>query len=367
MKEYAALEKFFRNKKILITGHSGFKGSWLSQMLLNMGSDIIGYSLSPNTEPNLFSILELENKVTNNFCDVRDYKAVLLTLKKERPEIILHLAAQPLVRESYDDPLYTYETNVMGTANLLQASKEVGCAKSIVIITTDKVYEDKEPAGSYKESDELGGHDPYSTSKACAELVTRSYIRSFFNPKNYGSRHNTLVASTRSGNVIGGGDWSKDRLVPDIARAFYEKNESVEIRNPSAIRPWQHVLEPLLGYLLLTQGLYDGRKDFSGAWNFAPEEKSFITVEELVKKAVKATGKGRYSLKPDAEKHETEILRLDATKARTNLGWKPMLSIDECINWTFEWYKSYYEGSDTVGLTNQHINSFMRRISEAEA
>ena len=209
------LHHFFRGKKILITGHTGFKGSWLTQILINFGADVIGHSLEPNTCPNLFNILGLEKKINNYFEDIRDYNKLKEIIEKEKPEIVFHLAAQPLVRDSYDDPIFTYETNVVGTANVLQAVKETKCVKSVVVITTDKVYENREWIWAYRENDELGGHDPYSTSKACAELVVKSYIRSFFNVDNYMETHNTLIASVRAGNVIGGGDWSKDRLIPD--------------------------------------------------------------------------------------------------------------------------------------------------------
>jgi CDP-glucose 4,6-dehydratase len=353
------LDDFFSGKKVLVTGHSGFKGSWLSEMLLLMGSDVAGYSLSPNTDPNLFSILGLEKKVKNHFADIRDYKKVLGVMKEERPEIVIHMAAQPLVRDSYDDPVYTYETNLIGTVNALQAMKEAGCAKAAVMITTDKVYENKESGTPFKEDDKLGGYDPYSASKACAEIAIGSYINSFFNPEKFGISHNTLIASARAGNVMGGGDWSKDRLVPDMMRAFYEKKETLLVRNPDAVRPWQHVLDPLYGYLLLAKKLHEGKKDFVGAWNFAPETSNCISVEELVKKAVKDIG-GDYAVKADAGKHEMKTLRLDAAKAKKRLAWKPTFGMDQCLERTFGWYKNFYGRKQGMkDYTDQQIREYM--------
>ncbi|NKQ39703.1 MAG: CDP-glucose 4,6-dehydratase [Methanosarcinales archaeon] len=359
-----SLCNFFKGKKILVTGHTGFKGSWLTQLLLNFGTDIIGYSLEPNTNTNLFDILNLRDNISNHFKDVNDYNELKKIIEIEKPEIVFHLAAQPLVRDSYDDPLFTYKTNVIGTANVLQAIKETNCVKSAVIITTDKVYENKEWIWAYRENDELGGYDPYSTSKACAELVVKSYIRSFFNVDNYLESHNTLIASVRAGNVIGGGDWSKNRLVSDIIKAIFEGNETVVLRNPESIRPWQHVLEPLLGYLLLAQKLYDGKKEFVGAWNFAPDEENFITVEELVKRGISILETGKYFVKKDDSKHEMKTLKLDATKAKVYIGWKPLLNIDETMEWTFEWYKKYYNDGNNeniVSFTNNQINLFLNK------
>ena len=359
-----SLCNFFKGKKILVIGHTGFKGSWLTQLLLNFGTDIIGYSLEPNTNTNLFDILNLRDNISNHFKDVNDYNELKKIIEIEKPEIVFHLAAQPLVRDSYDDPLFTYKTNVIGTANVLQAIKETNCVKSAVIITTDKVYENKEWIWAYRENDELGGYDPYSTSKACAELVVKSYIRSFFNVDNYLESHNTLIASVRAGNVIGGGDWSKNRLVSDIIKAIFEGNETVVLRNPESIRPWQHVLEPLLGYLLLAQKLYDGKKEFVGAWNFAPDEENFITVEEIVKRGISILETGNYFVKKDNSKHEMKTLKLDATKAKVYIEWKPLLNIDETMEWTFEWYKKYYNDGNNeniVSFTNNQINLFLNR------
>lgn len=354
-----ALVRFFKGKKVLITGHTGFKGSWLCRILLNLGADVAGYSLPPGTEPNLYSALGLQQDIRSTLADIRDYARLSAVFDKEKPEIVLHLAAQPLVRPSYDDPLYTFSTNVMGTVNVLECTRQSKGVKAAVIITTDKVYESKGIV-PHKETDELGGYDPYSSSKVCAEHVTRCYIRSFFNPQNQEPK--TFIASARAGNIIGGGDWSKDRIVPDIVRAVLEKKEAVIIRNPSSIRPWQHVLDPLFGYLLLAKKLYEKDKSAVGAWNFAPSKENFISVEELAKLSIKHLGKGSYSVKPEEGKHETAVLKLDATKARDSLGWRPLLGIEECVGWAAEWYNDFYSGKGAKAITARQIALFMERV-----
>ncbi len=359
----SSLAKFFKGKRVLVTGHTGFKGSWLSFTLLKLGAEVSGYSLAPDTEPNLYSALGLGQSIKSTIADIRDYGKLSTVFEKEKPEIVLHLAAQPLVRASYDDPLFTFSTNVMGTANVLECIRKNNSVKASVIITTDKVYENKGGA-PHKENDELGGYDPYSSSKVCAEHVTRCYIRSFFNPEQETENRKlgTFIASARAGNVLGGGDWSKDRIVPDIMRAVFEKKEKVILRNPSSIRPWQHVLDPLFGYLLLSKKLYEGDRDAVGAWNFAPGEANFITVEELVKRSVKALGKGSYLVKREEGKHETAILKLDAAKARASLGWKPLLGIGECVEWTAEWYNHFYSARDAKTITSRQLELFMERM-----
>jgi len=353
------LRSFFQNKRILITGHTGFKGSWLTQILLNWGAKVSGIALKPNTKPSLFQALELEKKIRNNFCDIRNFKKISEIIKREKPEIIFHLAAQALVRDSYDNPLYTFETNIMGTSNILQAIKETDTVRAAVIITTDKVYENKESGLPFKENDKLGGHDPYSASKAAAEIVIASYIKSFFNPVDYNKKNKTLIASARAGNVIGGGDWSNDRLVPDLIKGVF-KNEKVIIRNPDAIRPWQYVLEPLYGYLLLAKKLYEGKKEFSGAWNFGPHNKNHLTVEELVKRALELLKQGSYEIRKDCGKHEARLLKLDSNKAKKLLGWQPRLDMETILEFTFNWYKAFYEKKNIIDLTNQQINSFLK-------
>ena len=365
LREYILnMETFFKDKKILITGHTGFKGSWLTRILLNWSAKIAGISLTPNTKPSLFEILGTESKIKNYFVDIRDFESTKKIFLDEKPEIVFHLAAQPIVRVSYDDPLKTFSTNAIGTANVLQAIKEAGGVKSAVIITTDKVYENKEWIYPYRENDALGGYDPYSASKAAADIIANSYIQSFFNVADFQKKHDTLVAITRAGNVIGGGDWALYRLVPDIVRSIYEKDESVEIRSPHAIRPWEHVLEPLSGYLMLAQGLFEGKKELSGAWNFGPDSESFMTVKELVTGAVEFLGKGSVEIRPDvdSQKHEAGLLTLDTSKSKTYLDWKPRLKFHENLEFTFSWYKNYYEKlTDPAEFTNKQIEEFFKK------
>jgi len=353
------LINFFKNKKVLITGHTGFKGSWLSQILINFGAVVVGYSLKAGTQPNLFEALNLDKNVKTYFEDINNFKKLKEVIEKEKPEIIFHLAAQAIVRTAYDEPLKTYETNVMGTANLLEVIKELGFVKSVVMITTDKVYENKNWIWAYRENDELGGYDPYSSSKTCAEFVINSYIKSFFNLADFGFKHSTLIAVARAGNVIGGGDWSKDRLIPDIVKSIFEKEESIVLRNPDSVRPWQHVLEPLFGYLLLSKKLYEKDTSFVGAWNFAPNEENNIPVIELLRKSISILGKGEHTIcKSNDIKHEAKLLKLDSTKAKTFLRWKPLLDIDKSLLWTFLWYKDYYSKKDILLLTNNQIKSY---------
>lgn len=355
------MDKFFKKKKVLITGHTGFKGSWLTQVLLNWGADIAGLALAPNTSPNLFSILRLKKNIKNYFVDIRNFEKVREVLTREKPEIVIHLAAQPIVRDSYDDPLHTFSTNVMGMANLLQAIKVAESPRSVVLITTDKVYENKEWVYPYREMDQLGGYDPYSASKASADIIASSYIKSFFNVSDFGEKHNTLVAIARAGNVIGGGDWAKDRIVTDIVRNIYEKDQPVIVRNPNAIRPWGHVLEPLSGYLMLAKNLYEKRDKFVGAWNFGPNQEGFLNVKNLTEDAIKIIGKGKMLVKRDTTKHEASLLTLDISKSRRVLGWTPVLKFGETIEYTFRWYKNYYEKiGNIVDFTNNQIETFFR-------
>lgn len=354
------LQKFYKNKKVLITGHTGFKGGWLSQILLDWGATIIGISLKPNTNPSLFKVLGLEKNVKNYFCDIRNFKKVLEIFKKEQPEIVFHLAAQPLVRESYSNPLYTFETNIIGTANVLQAMREIETVRAAVMITTDKVYENKESGSAFKESDKLGGYDPYSASKAAAEIVIDSYIKSFFNPRDYNKKHKTLIASARAGNVIGGGDWCKDRIVTDIVRAIFEKDEKIIIRNPDAIRPWLYVLEPLYGYLLLAEKLYSGKKEFVGSWNFGPNNKNYLTVEKLVKMTLELLRQGTYKIQKDPTMHEARLLKINSHKTQKFLNWQAKLGIETILKLTCDWYQAFYNKKDVVGLTNQQINNFFK-------
>lgn len=353
------MKDFFKNKKILITGHTGFKGGWLAQILVNFGAKVVGVALRPHTKPSLFEALKLENKINNYFLNMRDIKELKEIFKKEKPEIIIHLAAQAIVRKSYDEPLETVSSNTLGTTHILECIKESSSVKSAVLITTDKVYENKEWIYPYRETDELGGKDLYSASKAAADIIIRAYVSSFFNIEKYRIAHNTLIGTARAGNVIGGGDWSNHRLVPDFIRAVYERGEEMEIRSPDAIRPWQHVLDPIFGYLLMARGLYEGRTDLSQAFNFGPEEESFITVENLVKRAAGILKKGSYLIKRDNTKYESTLLKLDISKAKTFLGWSPKLSLSQSLEMTFNWYRGFYESSEDIeNLTNNQINDF---------
>lgn len=353
--ELRKLADFYRGKRILVTGHTGFKGAWLTQILLEFGAKVFGYSLSPNTQPNLYDELKLEKKIKSQIADIRDFEAFNRAVKKIDPEIIFHLAAQPIVRDSYDDPRYTYETNIMGTVNVLEAMR-LNSTKAGVIITTDKVYKDQQNGFAYGEDDPLGGYDPYSNSKACADLVVNSYIQSFFNPTDYKKNHHTLVASARAGNVIGGGDWANARLVPDAMRAFLAEEVDLIIRSPRAIRPWQHVFEPLSGYLLLGQALLLGDKTKVGSWNFGPNDEDMKSVEEVVGIITKCLGTGNCVIEEDQNKHETDILKLNSNKAKKELNWAPKYKLKQAVEETALWYKSYYQNQP--GLSAIQIRNY---------
>lgn len=335
------LAKFYNGKRVFITGHTGFKGGWLTQILLEFGAEIYGYSLAPNTDPNIFSVLGLEKKITHLEADIRDYETLNQAVKNFQPEIIFHLAAQPIVRDSYDDPKYTYEANVLGTVNVLEAIR-ANNVPAAVIITTDKVYKDQNQGKAYSEDDPLGGYDPYSNSKACADLIVNSYIQSFFNPSEYKKTHNTLIASARAGNVIGGGDWANARLVPDAIKAFLVTGSDLVIRSPKAIRPWQHVFEPLEGYLLLGQALLSGDEKKVGGWNFGPSEDDMKSVLEVINIIQKYLEKGNVVVEEDPTKHETSILKLDSSKAKKELGWRPKYNLRQAVEETTRWYEEYY-------------------------
>ena len=338
---YNNFQSAYKGKKILITGHNGFKGSWLSLWLKELGADVIGYSLEPPTEPNLFGALSLNKKIIHIIGDVRDEKNLFSIFKKYKPEFVFHLAAQPLVRLSYTEPKLTYETNIMGTINVLEVVRKTNSVKVCIVITTDKCYENKEWIYGYREIDPMGGYDPYSSSKACAELVVSAYRNSFFNPKDYGKMHNVALSSARAGNVIGGGDWGEDRLIPDCVKTL-SQNKIINIRNPQATRPWQYVLEPLNGYLLLGSKMYKDGAKYSSAWNFGPNDENIITVDELVKLVIKNWGSGIYKVDNYNYPHEADLLKLDISKARTFLGWNPVYNIYETIERTINWYKNFY-------------------------
>jgi CDP-glucose 4,6-dehydratase len=334
---------FWKNKRVFITGHTGFKGSWLSIWLHRLGAQVTGYSLEPPTNPSLFELAQVGSLITSIHGDVRDRKALQDVIAKAQPEIIFHLAAQPLVRDSYKVPVETYETNVMGTVNLLEAVRTTASSVRVVVnVTTDKVYENHKRDQGFCENEPLGGYDPYSNSKACSELVTVAYRNSYFNPPDY-NRHHCAVATARAGNVIGGGDWAIDRIVPDCVRAF-AKNETVVLRNPHATRPWQHVLEPLYGYLLLAEKLFIDGKANAEAWNFGPAVEDCVPVAALFQKLCAAWGKdARFEITADHGPHEASFLKLDCSKAASRLAWRPRWRIDKAIRETASWYRNVHE------------------------
>jgi len=352
---------FFKGKKILITGHTGFKGAWLSIWLKMLGADLAGYALKPSTEPSLFDILGLSKMMQSKTGDVRNRSSLNAFLREFRPEIIFHMAAQSLVRPSYLDPISTYETNVMGTVNLLDACRALPSIKAIVNVTSDKCYENHGGNAPYKEADPMGGHDPYSSSKGCAELVSNAYRRSYFNQDNYGKKHNIALASVRAGNVIGGGDWSEDRLIPDVIRA-YQNKQLLALRYPDAVRPWQYVLEPLYGYLMLAKRLYEDGPDFSGAWNFGPGKKNEKPVRWIVENINKFLG-GTLPWEADltTQPHESEYLRLDSKKAGSLLGWHSRMDLTSALSETVEWYKVWREKQDMYKYSVNQINSYISR------
>ncbi len=344
------MHNFYSGKTILVTGSTGFKWSWLSLWLHTLGAKVIGYSLPANTSPNLFHILGLEQDITQIYADINDLESLRSVCEEYRPEIVFHLAAQPLVRESYRDPVWTFQTNVMGTVNVLEVIRQTESIQWAVLITTDKVYENLETMYPYLETDRLGGHDPYSTSKAMDELAISSYMKSFF------PNGEKKIVSVRAGNVIGGGDWSAERLIPDIIRAF-EKWVPVILRNPDSIRPWQHVLEPLSGYLIMGEKIFHDDK-YLGAYNFGPDISDTMRVEDIVKKAIQTLGKWEYRIQKDETMHEAGLLLLDNTKSKELLGWSPRFGIDEALRLTFEWYRAYAAGEDMRKISQEQIGRF---------
>ncbi len=345
----------YKDKTVLVTGHTGFKGSWLVYWLKEMGANVVGYSLEAPTTPNHIGLLDLD--IISVIGDIRDQKKLDETFSTYQPEIVFHLAAQPLVRLSYDQPVETYETNVMGTLKVLEACRKTDALRAIVNITSDKAYENKEWIWGYRENDPMGGYDPYSSSKGCAELLASSYRNSYFNLNDYGSKHHTLLASCRAGNVIGGGDWAQDRLITDIMIAV-SQGEKVKIRNPYATRPWQHVLEPLSGYLHIGQKLLEGQKAFAEGWNFGPSDEGSISVEEVVKYIQKYWDKIDYELNLSEEHpHEANLLKLDCSKAHIRLKWKDVWDSQKTFEKMTSWYKAYYEAK-TV-LTKEDLQSYI--------
>ncbi|HCF62992.1 MAG TPA: CDP-glucose 4,6-dehydratase [Chitinophagaceae bacterium] len=351
------LEYLYKGKRVFITGHTGFKGSWLSEWLLLLGATVKGYALPPATHPNHYTILDLSGKMDSVMADIRDKSRLEEALLEFQPDYIFHLAAQPLVRRSYAIPAETFDVNVTGTANLLESLIKLPKKCAVIVVTTDKVYENLEQDVLYKETDQLGGFDPYSTSKACTELVVQSFRRAFFSPETY-ALHGKTIGAARAGNVIGGGDYSEDRLVPDIIRAL-EKNEVLKLRYPNSIRPWQHVLEPLGGYLLWAGKLYEEGTDYSGAINFGPIASDHLTVSQVVDTAIRILGKGSWQHDDAVSKpHESGILKLDIQKAQQVLKWNPKWNATQAIQQTLEWYAT--DPLQQANITRSQILNYMQ-------
>lgn len=354
-----ANKKFWKGKKVLVTGHTGFKGSWLSIWLQSMGADVIGYSLDNNTSKDNYVLASMSEKITDIRGDIRDKNRIESVVDEYKPEILFHLAAQPLVLTSYEKTLETYETNVMGTVNILEVIRKCNSIKEAILITTDKVYENKETIRGYVETDSLGGYDPYSASKACDEIIISSYRNSFFNIDKYNS-HGKAIASVRAGNVIGGGDWSDNRIVPDCIRAL-EVGEPIVIRNKESVRPWQHVLEPLNGYLTLAEKMWKEPQKYSGAYNFGPKQDGIWSVWDVASELVNCYGMGEMKaiINPD-KPHEANLLTLDISKAEKILGWTPRLDTKTAIMWTAKWYKEYKE-RDVYEICLEQILKYMEK------
>lgn len=353
-----ASAEFWKGKKVFLTGHTGFKGAWVSIWLHALGAKVTGYALDPPTQPSLFEAAGVAKLVTSVIADVRDLDRLRTEMTKAAPEIVIHMAAQPLVRDSYKFPVETYATNVMGTVHLLEAVRTAPTVRVVVNVTTDKVYENREWVWGYRENEPMGGYDPYSNSKGCSELVTAAYRSSYFNPGDY-DNHGVAVATARAGNVIGGGDWATDRLIPDIIRAILA-GEPVRIRNPRAIRPWQHVLEPLSGYLLLAERLYVEGSRFAQGWNFGPFDEDARPVEWLVEKLCEAWGGGAsYRLDDGGHPHEAHYLKLDCSKARCELGWRPRCGLETALASVVDWMRVYRSGGDLQAECLRQINEYM--------
>jgi len=349
-------KNIYKGKKVLITGHTGFKGSWLSFWLKELGAEVMGYSIGMPSQPNHFELLKLQIRSISG--DINDKNHIAKVVHDFQPEIVFHLAAQSLVRYSYLHPAETFETNVMGTVNVFDAARFCKSVKAIVNVTSDKCYENLETDIAYKETDRFGGYDPYSASKGCAELVVNSYRNSFFNVNKYQSTHHILLASARAGNVIGGGDWSIDRLIPDIVKAS-SISQPVTIRNPKATRPWQHVLEPLSGYLLLGQLLLEGKSEIADGWNFGPENNEALTVEEVLTKMKQVWTNLQYEIEQNHNHpHEASLLRLDCSKANTLINWHPVWNTETTVARTADWYKAFY--SDGHLSTKEDLGSYVQ-------
>ena len=355
---------FWAGRRVLVTGHTGFKGAWLSLWLRRMGAEVFGYALPPPSEPSLFDLACRDAMARDIRGDLRDLAAVQDAFAAARPEIVLHLAAQSLVRPSFEDPVGTYATNILGTVHVLEAARKQGGVWAFVVVTSDKAYENREWHWAYREDEAMGGYDPYSSSKGCAELVTAAYRRSYFAPGTPGA--GTGIGSARAGNVIGGGDWALDRLVPDCIRAF-QRGEAVAIRNPQSTRPWQHVLEPLAGYLMLAERLAGPEgASFAEGWNFGPAESDALSVGEVVEILVRHWGQGaRWTGDHTPKPHEARYLKVDASKARGRLGWRPALDVNEALAWSVEWYRRQAQGESARDLCLEQIARYEARMTPA--
>jgi CDP-glucose 4,6-dehydratase len=361
--EDLVIADFYKGKRVFVTGHTGFKGSWLCLWLTRLGAQVTGYALDPPTSPSLFELSGLENLVHSHIADIRNAEKLSSVMLEATPEIIFHMAAQPLVRDSYKIPVETYSTNVMGTVHLLEAVRKCPSVRSVVNVTTDKCYESREWDRGYRENDRLGGFDPYSSSKACSELVTAAYRSSYFNPATY-SEHGVAIATARAGNVIGGGDWAADRLIPDVVRSMLA-GEEVRIRNPHSIRPWQHVLEPLSGYLALAQKLYESGPEYGEGWNFGPSDDDSKPVEWIVRRMCELKGNdARYEIEVGAHPHEAHYLKLDCSKTRMRLCWHPKWNLNQALTSILEWLEVYSFDGDIRECCLRQIATYEQQISE---
>ena len=344
---------FWRGRSVFLTGHTGFKGGWMALWLSHLEAQVYGYALSPPTTPSFFTATQLQERLTqSSLGDIRDLAALTQAIQQAQPSVVIHMAAQPLVRESYRDPVETYATNVMGTVNVLEAARQVETVAAIVNITTDKCYHNQEWLWPYREVDRLGGHDPYSSSKACAELVTTAYRNSFL------AEAGIHVASVRAGNVIGGGDWAKDRLIPDFLRAL-DAGKTLRVRSPNAIRPWQHVLEPVSGYLLLAEKLVTEGHAYAEAWNFGPEETDAKPVSWIVNRLCQKNPNAQWELEGTSQPHEAGLLKLDSSKAKARLYWSPRWSLETALDQTINWHQAWKQGHSMADVSIQHLEAYL--------